>query len=117
MCGLSPTGEETTLTLRMQDYAKYRAACSVKGFDLIHQLMRFRYAKNMSDAEALAIAKALSENVKSYDQVIEVRVFDQLILHGPDKHLAPVLPSSWEWPYISSVWTLPPPRTSSGCNS
>jgi hypothetical protein len=34
--------------------------------------MRFRYAKNMSDAEALAIAKALSENVKSYDQVVEV---------------------------------------------
>ena len=58
----------------VQDYAKYRAACSVKGFDLVHQLMRFRYAKNMTDAEAIAIAKALSENVKTYDQVVEVCV-------------------------------------------
>ncbi|KAH6913778.1 mesa protein [Coprinopsis sp. MPI-PUGE-AT-0042] len=56
----------------VMDYAKYRAACSVKGFDLVHQLMRFRYAKNMSDSEALAIAKALSESVKTYDQVVEL---------------------------------------------
>jgi len=35
-------------------------------------LFRLRYAKNMLDAEALAITKSLAEGVKTYDQVVEV---------------------------------------------
>ncbi|EAU91626.1 MesA protein [Coprinopsis cinerea okayama7 len=54
------------------DYAKYQAACPVKGFDLVHQLARFRYAKNMSDTETLAIMKTLADNVKTYEQVVEL---------------------------------------------
>jgi hypothetical protein len=56
----------------MQDYAKYKPNSAIKGFDLLHQLLRLRYAKNMLDTEALAITKSLAEGVKTYDQVVEV---------------------------------------------
>ncbi|TFK25718.1 mesa protein [Coprinopsis marcescibilis] len=54
------------------DYVKYQASCSIRGFDLTHQLMRFRHAKNMSDAEAVAVMKTLADNVKTYEQVVEL---------------------------------------------
>jgi hypothetical protein len=60
------------LTLNPQDYAKYKPSSAIKGFDVLHQLFRLRYAKNMLDAEALAITKSLAEGVKTYDQVVEV---------------------------------------------
>jgi hypothetical protein len=56
----------------MQDYAKYKPCSAIKGFDVLHQLFRLRYAKNMADAEAFAITKSLAEGVKTYDQVVEV---------------------------------------------
>ena len=56
----------------MQDFARYKPSNAIKGFDVVHQLFRLRYAKNMPDAEALAIAKTLAEGVKTYDQVVEV---------------------------------------------
>jgi len=58
--------------LNTQDYTKYKASSAIKGFDVLHQLFRLRYAKNMVDAEALAITKSLAEGVKTYDQVVEV---------------------------------------------
>lgn len=54
------------------DYMKAQSSCAIRGFDLMHQLMRFRYAKNMSDSEALAIMRTLVNNVKSYDQAVEL---------------------------------------------
>jgi len=55
-----------------QDYPKYQANVAIKGFDVLHQLFRFRYAKNMTDAEATAIMRSLSDGVRTYDQVVEV---------------------------------------------
>jgi len=54
------------------DYANYKPSSAIKGFDVLHQLLRLRYAKNMLDAEALAITKSLAEGVKTYDQVVEL---------------------------------------------
>ena len=34
--------------------------------------MRFRHAKNMTDSEALTIMRALADNVRSYEQAVEV---------------------------------------------
>lgn len=56
----------------VQDYAKYQANNSIKGFDILHQLFRLRYNKNMLDSEALAIMRSLADGVKTYDQVVEV---------------------------------------------
>lgn len=44
----------------------------IKGFDILHQLFRLRTAKNIPDAEVLAITTTLAENVKTYEQAIEV---------------------------------------------
>jgi len=56
----------------VMDYAKYKTSSAIKGFDVMHQLFRLRYAKNMLDVEALAITKNLAEGVKTYDQVVEL---------------------------------------------
>ncbi|KAF9566805.1 spindle pole body interacting protein [Agrocybe pediades] len=56
----------------VQDYGKYQASCSIKGFDVLHQLFRIRYTRNLSDAEALAIMRSFMEGVKTYDQVVEL---------------------------------------------
>ncbi|PPQ68193.1 hypothetical protein CVT25_015025 [Psilocybe cyanescens] len=55
-----------------QDYAKLQANSCIKGFDVLHQLFRLRYTKNMTDAEALAIMRSLADGVKTYDQVVEL---------------------------------------------
>ena len=60
------------ILLEFQDYAKSKPSSAIKGFDVLHQLFRLRYAKNMLDAEALTITKSLAEGVKTYDQVVEV---------------------------------------------
>lgn len=44
----------------------------IKGFDMTHQLYRTRHAKRLSDQEIYAIMRTLVDNVKSYDQVVEV---------------------------------------------
>jgi hypothetical protein len=56
----------------LQDYAKHQGNTAIKGFDVLHQLFRLRYTKNMHDSEALAIMRSLAEGVKGYDQVVEV---------------------------------------------
>lgn len=55
-----------------QDWAKFQANSAIKGFDVLHQLFRLRHAKNMSDLEATIIMRTLADNVKSYEQVVEV---------------------------------------------
>ena len=46
----------------------------IQGFDLSHQLARLRYAKSITDREAEAIFRAITENLHTYDQVTEVRL-------------------------------------------
>jgi len=57
--------------LSEQDYPKYQANLAIKGFDVLHQLFRLRYTKNITEAETLAIMRTLADNVRSYDQVVE----------------------------------------------
>ncbi|KAH7913559.1 docking domain of Afi1 for Arf3 in vesicle trafficking-domain-containing protein [Hygrophoropsis aurantiaca] len=61
----------------MIDFGKRRVMDSVQGFDLIHQLSRLRLVKNIPDAEVELIVRSISENVQSYDQVVE------LLAHTP----------------------------------
>lgn len=58
--------------ISFKDYAKHHANTAIKGFDVLYQLFRLRYTKNMSDSEALVIMRSLAEGVKGYDQVVEV---------------------------------------------
>ena len=58
----------------LEDYSKYQANTAIKGFDVLHQLFRLRYTKNMHDSEALTIMRSLAEGVKGYDQVVEVNM-------------------------------------------
>lgn len=55
-----------------QDFQKYRVTDAIQGFDLVHQLSRLRLGKNLPDAEVELIVRTLSENVGSYEQVVEV---------------------------------------------
>jgi hypothetical protein len=55
-----------------QDFQRAQATNSVKGFDVLHQLFRLRYAKTISDDEVEFIMRTIAENVQTYDQVIEV---------------------------------------------
>ncbi|KAJ7803801.1 stabilization of polarity axis-domain-containing protein [Mycena olivaceomarginata] len=50
------------------------------GFDMSHQLFRMRNAKTLSDPEVSAIMRTLVENVKTYDQVVELLAY--LMFHG-----------------------------------
>ncbi|KAJ8517912.1 hypothetical protein ONZ45_g4949 [Pleurotus djamor] len=54
------------------DFAKLQASNAIKSFDVLHQLFRLRQTKNMSDVEAELIMRAIVDNVRSYDQVLEV---------------------------------------------
>lgn len=49
-----------------------QATNAIKGFDVVHQLFRLRHTKNMTDTEVLVIMRTLADNVKSYEQVVEV---------------------------------------------
>ncbi|KAG6377424.1 docking domain of Afi1 for Arf3 in vesicle trafficking-domain-containing protein [Boletus reticuloceps] len=70
------------------DLQKYRATDAIRGFDLVHQLSRLRLAKNIPDSEAELIVRTISENVRSYEQVVE------LLAHMPP-HVGGLLPLSF----------------------
>ncbi|KAI0034716.1 spindle pole body interacting protein [Vararia minispora EC-137] len=55
-----------------QDFAHALSASPIQGFDLAHQIWRFRFAKNLSDTEVELIMRTLLDNVRSYDQVVEL---------------------------------------------
>jgi hypothetical protein len=56
-----------------QDFQWLVANSALQGFDFGHQIYRFRVVKNMPDAEVELIMRTLLDNVKSYEQVVEVR--------------------------------------------
>lgn len=55
-----------------QDFQKLRATDGIRGFDLLHQLSRIRLVKNLPDSEVELIVRTIAENVRSYEQVVEV---------------------------------------------
>ncbi|KAJ7502504.1 stabilization of polarity axis-domain-containing protein [Mycena galericulata] len=62
------------------DFRNAQLMDAIQGFDVSHQLFRLRNAKSMSEAEVSTIMRTLSENVKTYDQVIELLAY--LMPHG-----------------------------------
>ncbi|KAG6831578.1 hypothetical protein H0H87_004797 [Tephrocybe sp. NHM501043] len=62
------------------DFVKFQANSSIKGFDVLHQLIRLRRGKTLTDGEALLIMRTLADHVKSYEQVVELLAY--LIPHG-----------------------------------
>ncbi|KAF5355050.1 hypothetical protein D9756_005243 [Leucocoprinus leucothites] len=57
------------------DHEKFAASSAIRGFDVLHQLSRVRHGKNLADTEALAIMRTLADNVKTYEQVVELLSF------------------------------------------
>ncbi|KAG6866777.1 hypothetical protein C0991_011436 [Blastosporella zonata] len=62
------------------DFVKFQANSAIKGFDVLHQLIRLRHGKTLTDGEASLIMRTLADNVKSYEQVVELLAY--LIPHG-----------------------------------
>lgn len=68
--GLS--SEETKLKVCAQDFKKSISSNPIRGFDVVHQIFRLRHAKKMADLEVSMLMQNLADNVKTYDQVVEV---------------------------------------------
>ncbi|KAJ7233911.1 docking domain of Afi1 for Arf3 in vesicle trafficking-domain-containing protein [Mycena rebaudengoi] len=62
------------------DFRNAQLVNAIQGFDVAHQLFRLRNAKSLSDAEVSSIMRTLAENVKTYDQVVELLA--HLMPHG-----------------------------------
>ncbi|KAF4583378.1 hypothetical protein EYR38_002128 [Pleurotus pulmonarius] len=62
------------------DFAKAQASSAIKSFDVLHQLFRLRQAKNMSDTEVELIVRTIANNVRTYEQVVELLAY--LAPHG-----------------------------------
>ncbi|KAG7098250.1 hypothetical protein E1B28_000212 [Marasmius oreades] len=54
------------------DFVKSQSTNPIRGFDVLHQLLRLRHAKHMTDSEMYLIMKTLEENVRTYEQVVEL---------------------------------------------
>ncbi|KAI0078370.1 spindle pole body interacting protein [Panus rudis PR-1116 ss-1] len=59
-------------TLCQADMQKALKTNPIQGFDLSHQLWRFRHARRMADGEVELIMRTLAENVRTYEQVTEL---------------------------------------------
>ncbi|KAH9941624.1 mesa protein [Epithele typhae] len=68
--------------LFQEDFTYTMSIKPIAAFDLSHQLARLRYARSISDREAEAIFRSLSENLNSYDQVTELLSWLPPHLHG-----------------------------------
>jgi len=81
VCTFPPTQKTSHICL-VQDFSKFHSTNTIKGFDVLHQLFRLRHAKKMPDSEVALIMRTFANNVKSYDQVIEVSISLSNILLG-----------------------------------
>lgn len=66
------TQYDTILTVLDQDFARQLSSSSIKGVDVLHQVLRLKSTKTVTDAEVYGIMRALADNTKTYEQVIEV---------------------------------------------
>jgi hypothetical protein len=57
---------------RTQDWQNLQESNPIQGFDVEHQILRLRNGRNVPDGEVALILKTICENVRSYDQVVEV---------------------------------------------
>jgi len=54
------------------DFARQLSSSSIKGVDVLHQVLRLKNTKTISDAEVYAIMRTIADNTKTYEQVIEL---------------------------------------------
>lgn len=103
------------ITHTNQDWAKFQANSAVKGFDVLHQLFRLRHAKNMLDLEATIIMRTLADNVKSYEQVVEVCDLRSVLAYFFDGKFTSATGTSdatrWR-AHAPGIRALPPKRSS-----
>lgn len=66
----------------VSEFQRFQATSAIKGFDLTHQLSRLRFGKNLPDVEVESIMRKIAENVRSYEQVIELLAHTPLHLGG-----------------------------------
>lgn len=59
----------------VQDFKKHRATAAIQGFDLSHQLLRLRLVKNLPDTEVELIVRSIADNLRSYEQIVELLAF------------------------------------------
>jgi hypothetical protein len=95
-----------------QDFARYRETCAIGGFDVLHQLSRLRLSKNVPDVEMEVITRSISENLKSYEQVIEVSEVIRLSVIAHDQSVPASCPfiTSRRRPPISEFGVVPSAR-------
>ncbi|KAI6040901.1 docking domain of Afi1 for Arf3 in vesicle trafficking-domain-containing protein [Pisolithus marmoratus] len=60
----------------------FRGPIQLRGFDLTHQLSRLRFGRNLPDVEVELIMRKIAENVRSYEQVVELLANTPLHLGG-----------------------------------
>jgi hypothetical protein len=58
----------------IQDFQNEVENNPIRGFDLEHQILRLRNGKGVPEGEVALIIKTICENVKTYDQVVEVTI-------------------------------------------
>ena len=96
----------------IQDFARYRETCAIRDFDVVHQLSRLRLSKNVPDVEMEAITRAISENLMSYEQMIEVSGVSWLSviqsLHDAPVTASGALVSPWWRAFVSELRVVPP---------
>jgi hypothetical protein len=51
-----------------------QTSTAIRGLDVLHQLIRLKHTKSMSDSEISTIMRTLADNTKSYEQVVEVTI-------------------------------------------
>lgn len=87
----------------------------IQNFDVYHQIVRMRSAKNMSDMEAEAITRMFVENVQTYEQVVEVCSLVPIEKMKAEMSVVPGLPStSPRRPSSRHLWSISPAGVHSG---
>ncbi|EJC99276.1 spindle pole body interacting protein [Fomitiporia mediterranea MF3/22] len=56
----------------LSDFQNALQTRAIQGFDVLHQIVRLKTAKSISDTEVELIMRSLAENVQTYDQVVEL---------------------------------------------
>ncbi|KAF8627217.1 hypothetical protein AX15_004479 [Amanita polypyramis BW_CC] len=54
------------------DFARQQANSSIKGVDILHQVLRLKSSRAISDAELASITRMMADNTKTYEQAIEL---------------------------------------------
>ncbi|KAF8629141.1 hypothetical protein AX17_005727 [Amanita inopinata Kibby_2008] len=57
------------------DFCRHQTASTIKGIDVLYQVLRLKNGKNIADAEVSTITRMLADNVRTYEQVVELLAY------------------------------------------